>query len=375
MHDTSDAAVPADPALRSPHIEEAAARVGAAHGTEPSQGSPERMELYQRVFDYTPDGLLVVDAAGCIVRANTQAERLFGYGAEELAGVTVETLIPQRYRAGHVAHRRDYLAEPRMRPMGKDLELFGLRRDGSEFPVDIMLGPVEGGEHPKILCVVRDITERKQTERELTTLREKEVLLKEIHHRVKNNLAVISSLFYLQSTYTEDENTIRILRECRDRVRSMALVHERLYRSENFAAVDFGEYARDLSEQLVRNLGDPARPVALRTRLASVPMSIGLAVPCGLILNELITNALKHAFPSGAGDGTIEVSIQRESDGVCHLTVADTGVGVPENVGGEDAHSLGLRLIRTLTRQIDGEFELAPAHPGTAARLKVKVDA
>ncbi len=217
--------------------------------------------------------------------------------------------------------------------------------------------------------VTFDITDRKQVER----LREKELLLKEIHHRVKNNLAVISSLFYLQSNYTNDTPTLRILQESQDRVRSMALVHDILYRSENLAAVDFAEYTRSLGQQLVRAYSLPLGSVRLRTHLEQIPLTIDLAVPCGLILNELITNALKHAFPDGR-DGEIRLALHRTADGVCCLQVADNGVGVAPGAAVKSPESLGLRLVRTLVRQIDATFELIPTHPGTEARLTWKVE-
>lgn len=228
------------------------------------------------------------------------------------------------------------------------------------------------GQAVRVAGVVVDITERKNSEERVAqSLREKEVLLREIHHRVKNNLAVISSLFYLQSTYTQDEATLTILQESQDRVRSMALVHETLYRSADFANVNFAEYARALSEQLMHTyrLSDRIR---LRTELAPVAMSIEFAVPCGLILNELVSNALKHAFPNGH-DGEVSITLQSRDGEGCSLEVADTGVGLPEGLVTDAPATFGLRVVRSLVRQIDGEFELLPARPGTEARVRFKV--
>jgi len=330
------------------------------------------MNLYRRIFESIPDALLVIDEDGRIALLNAQAGRLFGYGVEELTGESIEILIPERYADHHADFRAAYGTEPRLRTMGARLELSGRRKDGSEFPVDIMLGPMRDGEASSTLCVVRDVTDRQQTEQLLASLREKEVLLKEVHHRVKNNLAVISSLFYLQSTYTSDEPTIRILHESQERVRSMALVHETLYRSENLAAVDFAEYARDLSRRLVRAYRPHGREIRLATELESVSMGIDLAVPCGLILNELITNALTHAF--GDGDGDLRVALRHTGDGRCELRVEDTGVGLPPDLDVERSTSLGLRLIRSLIRQIDGRFELRSMSPGTEALISLRIE-
>src|SRR5262249_41433950 len=155
----------------------------------------------------------------------------------------------------------------------------------------------------------------------------KEVLLKEIHHRVKNNLAVISSLFYLQSTYASDDQAIRMFQESQDRVRSMALVHESLYRSENLAAIDFAEYARTLATNLFRSYSLPSSNIDLQGELQPVTLSIDTAIPCGLILNELISNCLKHAFPPGQ-PGEIRLDLHRQN-GTCILRVMDNGLGMP----------------------------------------------
>ncbi|HEY2713436.1 MAG TPA: PAS domain S-box protein [Chthoniobacterales bacterium] len=247
--------------------------------------------------------------------------------------------------------------------------------DGTERIVHVDGGLIRNrkGEPVKLAGTLQDITERTQAQKRIIdSLREKEVLLKEIHHRVKNNLAVITSLFYLQSTYTQDEQTLRILQECQDRVRSMALVHETLYRSENFAGLDFAEYARALSHQLFRTYGAEAGDIHLRLNLQEVSMSIDTAVPCGLILSELVSNALKHAFPDGEG-GEVTIGLCKLASGLCLLQVADDGAGFDADVETLSAGSLGLRLIQALTRQLDGEFELVNKSPGTEARLVFSV--
>jgi PAS domain S-box-containing protein len=347
-------------------------QVALEFGGDPTCGG-NSVEVYHSIFEYAPDAVLVVDQDGRIARVNAQAERLFGYHRDELLGQAVELLIPQRFAVRHIGHRSKYIAEPRLRPMGAGLDLYAKRKDDSEFPVDLMLSPLETHEGRFVMAVVRDITERKQAEqRIMDSLREKEVLLREIHHRVKNNLAVISSLFYLQSTYTQDEPTLRTLQESQDRVRSMALVHETLYQSENFAALDFAEYAQALSDHLLRTYGLAADKIRLHTALEKVTMGIDLAVPCGLILNELLSNALKHAFPHGRS-GEIFVGLRTSATGTCLLQVQDDGVGLSADLDVTATRSLGLRLIRSLTRQLDGQFELLAKHPGTEARLTFEV--
>lgn len=201
----------------------------------------------------------------------------------------------------------------------------------------------------------------------------KEALLREVHHRVKNNLAVICSLFYLQSTHTQDEETAAIFRDMESRVHSMALVHESLYGSENLARIDFAEYAQSLAKDIFSSHGSPGVSIRLKNELDPVFMGADLAVPCGLILNELISNALKHAFPNGTG-GEVKVTLRSDGGGRCTLCVEDSGVGIPADLELNTNKSLGLRLVRSLTRQIRGTFKLLKVDPGTSAHLQFTVD-
>ncbi|MGH9502427.1 MAG: sensor histidine kinase [Terriglobales bacterium] len=201
----------------------------------------------------------------------------------------------------------------------------------------------------------------------------KEALLREVHHRVKNNLAVICSLFYLQSTHTRNEETADIFRDMENRVHSMALVHESLYGSENLARIDFAGYAQALAEDILSSHGSPSVAVSLKSELEPVTMGVDLAVPCGLILNELISNALKHGFSNSAG-GQIKVTLRSGPDGRCTLCVADSGIGIPADLDFDTNQSLGLRLVRSLTQQIRGTFTLIRNDPGTSALLHFTVN-
>jgi len=189
-----------------------------------------------------------------------------------------------------------------------------------------------------------------------SSLDEKEVLLKEIHHRVKNNLQVISSLLSLQSTYVRDQADAEIFRESQNRIRSMALIHEKLYQSGSVSRVDFPLYARSLATTLFRSYRPAESNVQLKVDFGDVALGIDAAVPCGLIINELISNALKHAFPGGRG-GTITLAL-RERDGRMHLTVRDDGVGLSERLDVRRPSSLGLQLVNTLVAQIGGVLEV-----------------
>jgi len=227
---------------------------------------------------------------------------------------------------------------------------------------------------PQTLALVQQAKTSAQVTAELRASEErKDALLQEVHHRVKNNLAVICSLFYLQSTHTKDKETVQIFRDMERRVHSMALVHESLSESENVGRIDFAEYASDLVHDILSSHGGPNVQVQLKTKLERVIMSVDSAVLCGLILNELISNALKHAFPDGAG-GQVRVTLHSGPEGKCRLCVEDSGVGIPAALDFEASKSMGMRLVRSLTRQIRGSFELLKVDRGTTACLHFTVD-
>jgi two-component sensor histidine kinase len=207
-----------------------------------------------------------------------------------------------------------------------------------------------------------EIAARLRAEEQIkTSLNEKELLLKEIHHRVKNNLQVISSLLYLQSRQIEDEETLGMFLESQHRVRSMALVHERLYQTQDLSKVDTADYIRTLASQLFRSYSASADRTQLTINADNIALGIDVAVPCGLIINELLSNALKHAFP-GTRMGRVFVGLTRIMDGQINLVVSDDGVGFPEDLDFRQTQSLGLQLVNTLVQQLEGTIELDRSH-------------
>ena len=210
---------------------------------------------------------------------------------------------------------------------------------------------------PCVVWITYDITERKRAdERIKNSLREKEVLLQEIHHRVKNNLQVISSLLNLQSGYIKDEVIRELFRESQDRVKSMALIHEKLYKSTDLARINFSEYVHSLTQMLFQSYRATRGEIQLKSQVEPVFLDIDTAVPVGLMLNELVSNSLKHAFPSG-GPGTIFIDLEPRSDDEYILSIRDNGVGVPDDFDVETSNSLGLRLVKILTKQIGGTLK------------------
>lgn len=187
-------------------------------------------------------------------------------------------------------------------------------------------------------------------------LEDKDLLLKEIYHRVKNNLMVISSLLSLQSQYIKDKEALASFRESENRAKSMALIHERLYRSTDLKQIDFGEFIRTFSYELYQSIvADPSK-VTLELNVESIKLDINASIPLGLIVNELITNSMKYAFPEGR-KGTINIDFYGENDYFV-LKIADNGVGIPLDIDIYNTSTLGLRLVHNLTEQIDGTLEL-----------------
>jgi two-component sensor histidine kinase len=220
---------------------------------------------------------------------------------------------------------------------------------------------------------ITDISERKRAEElNRSQLAEKEVLLKEVHHRVKNNLMTIIGLVKMQESKVPEGAMVDLLRELEGRVRSMSIVHEYLYKSTDLTRVDLQDYIESLSAH-IRTLFGADRPIRFSVQAVGAEVDLDTAIPCGLILNELITNAFKHAFqgdrcPGGNGDCEIAVRVKREGSGLM-MTVSDNGVGMPATLDWERAETLGLKLIKMLTRQINGSIELDRTR-GTTFRFR-----
>jgi len=225
--------------------------------------------------------------------------------------------------------------------------------------MEIFLNPIYDSEGNvcEISLVAHDITEKKSTEKEIVeSLKEKEVLLKEIHHRVKNNLQVISSILNLQSSFVKDEKTLDILEESRNRIRSMAIIHESLYQTSNFSSINFSDYLLNLTTSLIASYRVHAGSIELKTQVDKVELVLDQAIPCGLLVNELITNALKYAFP-GELSGEILLGLSEKNNKI-ELVIKDNGVGMPEGFSILNSDTLGLQLVNTLVEQLDGEIKV-----------------
>lgn len=218
----------------------------------------------------------------------------------------------------------------------------------------------ELGQPIRTIGVSMDITTHKRSEEQLrASLQEKEVLLREIHHRVKNNLQIISSLLRMQSRQSQEPETTKLLQECQDRVQSMAIIHEQLYQSPDFSQIDFGEYVQMLTNHLFRSYGVDQQTINLTIDTNGLFLTLNTAIPCGLIVNELVSNSLKHAFPNATGTVLVQLqSVLTESGSMMQLTIADTGIGIPKALDWQTNNSLGLRIVRNLAAQLRGTITL-----------------
>jgi PAS domain S-box-containing protein len=236
-----------------------------------------------------------------------------------------------------------------------------IRPDGSVRHLETRAEPITNsdGQVVKLVGAVLDITEKKHAEAQLkASLREKEVLLQEVHHRVKNNLQIVDSLLYMQARRAKDPQAIAALQDSQSRIASIALVHKKLYGSDNFANINFAQYIQDLTAYLFESYDTQSRGVTLITHLDKISLNIKTAIPCGLVINELISNALKYAFPAGR-QGKIQIDFYQSEDQMLTLIVRDDGVGLPASFDLQPPQSLGMMLVQELVEQINGTLTLS----------------
>jgi PAS domain S-box-containing protein len=326
--------------------------------TEPSKLQQEIQVSevrYRRLFETAQDGILLLEAdTGEITDVNPYLMELLGYSRSELVGRELWEIGPFKDAEASQAAFRALQDKKYIRY--EDLPL--KTRDGRKIEVEFVSNVYEVDAKKVIQCNIREITERKRAEQQMqASLEEKEVLLKEIHHRVKNNLQVISSLLNLQAGYVKDREALELFKESQGRVRSIALIHETLYHSSDLGRIDFAAYVQELAANLFSTYGVNSEAIRLKVSAQDILLGVDTAIPCGLIVNELISNSLKHAFPAGR-QGEISIELHSEGENRLTLVVRDDGVGLPKNLDLQELPSLGLRIVSTLTDQLNGTLEL-----------------
>ncbi len=325
---------------------------------------------YRRIFQAAANLMTSVRDDGIFVDTNTRIERVLGYSRDEILGKHFLMLFP----ADEHAHTLAHLAQAFVDGWMPRAEFRMLRKDGREIHAVISTSILDASPHEprRTICIIDDVTERRQAEARLrASLNEKEVLLREIHHRVKNNLQVLISLMNLQMQHADRGDHAQGLHEIQQRAMAMALVHEKLYRSDHLAGIELGSYVEELVTHLVRAHHTPA-DLRVEVLADQVCLPLDQATPCALAITELITNSFKYAFDADVVAPALRIEARREANDCC-ICVSDNGVGLPPSLDWETSDSLGLRLIGMLIRyQLNGDVELLPG-PGTAFRLRFPI--
>jgi PAS domain S-box-containing protein len=278
--------------------------------------------------------------------ANRSAQHLLGYKESDLIGQQLEVIFAEG-EWEKIWRESDYLTKPEY-----NRETAFITKDGRVIPVFLSISAIQDnyGNNLGLLCIGSDLTDHKRAKE----AQKKEIMLKEIHHRVKNNMQIISSLLSLQFRYITDEKYTEMIKESQNRIRSMALIHENLYKSGDLQNINFREYITEIVQQLSRSYG--GQDIALTMKVDDVHVDIDTAVPLGLIINELVSNALKYAFPDNKGEITV---ILRAGDSIIELIVKDDGVGIPSTVDVRTTKTLGLQLVFSLVEnQLNGHINL-----------------
>ncbi len=324
-------------------------------------------EQYRMLVETMGESLVILDENGKVSYVNNRFCELSGYSRDEVIGRSVEDF------AGRVDQKL-ILEQLELRRQGRggSYETVVTNKDGRQFHVLVSSRPIiQSGIFTGTFSVVTDITERKGVEERLKgSLQEKEILLKEIHHRVKNNLQIITSLLQLQSFHLEDKSAAGVLEDLENRVMAIATVHEKLYQSESLMRIDVREYVQDLVEHLFYSYGPATGGIGLTIDIHNITCGIDTAVPLGLIVSELISNSLKHGFPNGR-TGTIAISLDLEPGAKFELNVSDNGIGMARDLQELASETLGLSLVKSLADQLHAEVRLDRTQ-GTHYRFRFK---
>lgn len=317
------------------------------------------------LFSHTPDGIITFRSDGNIESLNPAAHRMFGIDANEEEHLLIN-LLPSLDR--EAVNRRE---EEFLRTDGRSIPLLAKHRDGYFFPVEVALSSLSIGGETMTIAFVRDITDRRQSEdRMKQSLIEKETLIKEIHHRVKNNLQVISSLLSLQARKIESPETRTAILESQNRVRSMALLHELLYQSADFSSIDFKHYVEKLSLNLLSSYSALDR-IKIKVEGSPLFLDLDVAIALGIIVNELVSNSIRHGFSNGPLTGErpeIIISMQ-DDEGNVTFTVKDNGSGILQDADAVKRTTLGLKLVTNLARQIGAVPDIS-TDGGTSVTIK-----
>lgn len=361
---------------------------------------------FRSVTQSAIDAIITIDENSNIVDWNKGAENIFGYTTEELTGKNLSVIIPQQYIERHIKGMERLIQGKDPHIIGSIVEVSGIDKSGKEFPVELSLSDWNSSKGHFYTGIIRDITERKLAERAVTNLnqeleimvnertaelentndnlhteinlrkkkeeliklqlQEKEIMLKEIHHRVKNNMQIIISMLHLQASFLHDKKAIDILQDSQNRITTMALIHEKLYQTKDFAKINFKEYLNSLCEHLCSTYASTSSDSQIEYSLHAgfCTFDIEKTISLGLLINELISNSFKHGSTFN-GKCKIEISLNKSDENNYSLIIKDNGKGLPENFDLNTLKSLGLQLVVLMTEQIQGKLDVHSSHKGT----------
>jgi PAS domain S-box-containing protein len=309
---------------------------------------------YRELADLLPQTVFETDLNANLTFMNVYAFEMFGYSQDDLQnGLNILKLIVEEERSLSRGKIKNVL-----RGQVSGDEYTAQRRDKTRFPIILHSNPIvnNDGIPEGFRGIIIDISDLKKAEEKIiASLKEKEVLLQEIHHRVKNNMQIISSLLSLQANHTGSEEATEVLKESRGRVKSMAMIHEKLYHSHNLSHLNMEEYLNNLVIDILRSYSSVSSNITADIDVEEIYLNIDTALPMGLIVNELVSNSIKHAFPEGKGQ--IYVKLESKED-MYILTVKDNGVGIPDDIDPFESSSLGLKLVTSLSLQLEGDLEV-----------------
>lgn len=329
-----------------------------------------REAYLNHLIDGAQEAIVMADNEGKARRINKEFTKLFGYTQKETEGrVLDEMIVPEKLKESAQSITKKVSG-------GKGVSFEALRcsKNKTLIDVSVLASPiVVSGKQVGTYGIYRDITEQKKTEEQIkNSLKEKEILLQEIHHRVKNNMQIVSSLLNLQSRHIKDKQSLGLFKSSQNRVKSMALIHERLYQSKDFNRIDVADYVQGLINHLFITFGVDKQIVSLKINIKNMFLSVDAAIPCGLIINELVSNSLKYAFPNQK-KGEIKISMHPLGTKEVKLVVSDNGVGMPAEMDLKKTSSLGLNLVSMLAEdQLHGEIKLDKKR-GTSFRFRLRV--
>ena len=328
--------------------------------------SKEQITMLSNAVMNINDSVYITNMDNIIIFVNNAFCKCYGYEKQNIIGQHGDILWKDVSESGHI--KKTLMQNEKL---NQSLESYHKRQNLQEFPVSLS-GSTIKDENQNVFAIVfiaRDITETKNFQDQLKyTINEKVILLKEIHHRVKNNMQIISSLLSLQADKIENRHAKRIFKDCQNRVKSMALVHERLYQSKDLSKINCQDYINKLTNYLFHSYHNENKNTNIITDVDDMYLNINNAIPCGLIINELVSNAFKYAFPDKK-NGSIQVDLKKEENEKFLLSISDDGIGLPKNFDINNIETLGLQLVFTLVDQLNGYIDLSNQH-GTSYKIQ-----